>query len=105
MGIYPCRWAAAYGDNQVCGCCDSRCALRKGRDLSSGMKQFLVLEIAIGEAMAGLVHVPLGLELRVYTFLLPLLSKLDLSLSCRPTPGRKSNPWSNHGSGKCLMSH
>ncbi|KAF5906457.1 zona pellucida sperm-binding protein 3-like, partial [Clarias magur] len=28
-------WTAAYGPNQVCSCCDSSCAMRKGRDLSS----------------------------------------------------------------------
>nr|BCD71192.1 egg envelope protein [Hasemania nana] len=29
------RWTAAFGDDQVCGCCDTSCSLRKGRDVSS----------------------------------------------------------------------
>ncbi|XP_072549204.1 zona pellucida sperm-binding protein 3-like [Salminus brasiliensis] len=29
------RWTAAFGDDQVCRCCDASCTLRKGRDVSS----------------------------------------------------------------------
>ncbi|KAI4899592.1 hypothetical protein NFI96_016516 [Prochilodus magdalenae] len=44
-------WTAAYGDNQVCGCCDSRCALRKGRDLSSSTGLHLEGRVTLGPIM------------------------------------------------------
>ncbi|KAI5097130.1 zona pellucida sperm-binding protein 3 [Silurus meridionalis] len=37
---YP-RWTAAYGPNQVCSCCNSSCAGRKGRDLSARARRTL----------------------------------------------------------------
>ncbi|XP_072549136.1 zona pellucida glycoprotein 3e [Salminus brasiliensis] len=41
-------WIAAYGDNQVCGCCDTRCSLRKGRDLSIDEGLHLEQEVTLG---------------------------------------------------------
>ncbi|KAG9264173.1 zona pellucida sperm-binding protein 3-like [Astyanax mexicanus] len=44
------RWVAAYGDNQVCSCCDTRCSVRKGRDLSNeGLH--LEREVTLGPIM------------------------------------------------------
>lgn len=33
--IFICSWKAAGGDDQVCGCCDSSCAVSKARHLDS----------------------------------------------------------------------
>ncbi|KAK1799357.1 hypothetical protein P4O66_007593, partial [Electrophorus voltai] len=42
------RWTAAYGDNRVCGCCDTTCGFWEGRDLSvdRGMSRLLCLALA-----------------------------------------------------------
>lgn len=33
--MFPNSWTAANGDNQVCGCCETSCSMRKGRSLDS----------------------------------------------------------------------
>jgi hypothetical protein len=35
--IFICSWKAAGGDDLVCGCCDSSCAVSKARDLDSDL--------------------------------------------------------------------
>ncbi|XP_053370779.1 zona pellucida sperm-binding protein 3-like isoform X1 [Clarias gariepinus] len=44
-------WTAAYGSNQVCSCCDSSCAMRKGRDLSAEQGFQVEKEVSLGPIM------------------------------------------------------
>ncbi|KAG7334716.1 hypothetical protein KOW79_001312 [Hemibagrus wyckioides] len=44
-------WTAAYGADQVCSCCSSSCAMRKGRDLSSEQGLHLAREVSLGPIM------------------------------------------------------
>ncbi|XP_076876614.1 zona pellucida sperm-binding protein 3-like [Brachyhypopomus gauderio] len=41
-------WTAAYGPNQVCGCCETTCNFRKGRDLSEERGTQLEGEVILG---------------------------------------------------------
>ncbi|KAG9263894.1 zona pellucida sperm-binding protein 3-like [Astyanax mexicanus] len=41
------RWTAAFGDDQVCRCCDTICSLRKGRDVSSEEFQISLRPLSI----------------------------------------------------------
>ncbi|XP_076829246.1 zona pellucida sperm-binding protein 3-like [Brachyhypopomus gauderio] len=45
------RWTEAYGVNQVCGCCDTTCSLRKWRDLSEDRGTQLEGEVILGPIM------------------------------------------------------
>ncbi|XP_076853188.1 zona pellucida sperm-binding protein 3-like [Brachyhypopomus gauderio] len=45
------RWTAAYGLDQVCGCCDTTCSSRKGRDLSEDKGTLLEGEVILGPIM------------------------------------------------------
>ncbi|GAA6111908.1 zona pellucida sperm-binding protein 3-like, partial [Tachysurus ichikawai] len=46
--FYNNGWTAAYGADQVCSCCSSSCAGRKGRDLASEQGLQLVKEVSLG---------------------------------------------------------
>lgn len=40
--IWPYSWVAVSGDDHLCGCCETSCAMRKGRSLDTeGMDPFL----------------------------------------------------------------
>ncbi|XP_035383413.1 zona pellucida sperm-binding protein 3-like [Electrophorus electricus] len=45
------RWTAAYGDNRVCGCCDTTCGFWEGRDLSVDRGTQLEGDVTLGPIM------------------------------------------------------